>query len=105
MPAATLHIDDLGGYAGPARCYKLDTPKTFSDGVVAHYVTVWIQPGYGWQDPEVSLVPATETGACLTTSVRRRPGSYVLHDDPDTPEYVEGAYWLALTQLGYEMTR
>ncbi|QIS16402.1 hypothetical protein [Nocardia arthritidis] len=43
---------------------------------------------------------ATESGSAATNSMLRGPGSFVLHDEPDTSEYVEGAYRMALGLLG-----
>jgi hypothetical protein len=101
MATATVHIESVGGFAGPARCFKVDPPFMGSD-----YVTIWAQTGFGEHTlPEACVVPATETGACAERSLKRRPGSFVLHDDPDTPERVDGAYWMALLMLGgYEIT-
>ncbi|WP_029932501.1 hypothetical protein [Nocardia otitidiscaviarum] len=100
MATATVHIEQVGGYAGPARCFAIDPPFQGHS-----YVTAWVQPGFGdIQLPEVALVPATETGAAAENSLKRRPGSFVLHEPPDTPERIEGAYWLALLMLGgYEI--
>lgn len=97
MATATVHIEDVGGFPGPARCFKVDPP--YHD---ANYVTVWVQPSFGpHQEPEAGLVPATETGACAELSVKRRAGSFVLHDEPDTQERIDGAYWFALVMAGY----
>ncbi|WP_280317313.1 hypothetical protein [Nocardia wallacei] len=100
MPTATVHIESVDGFAGPARCFRVDPPYQGHD-----YVTVWAQRAFGiHQGPEVALVPATETGAAAGPTLMRRPGSFVLHDDPDTPERIDGAYWLALLMLGgYEV--
>ncbi|MBF6411021.1 hypothetical protein [Nocardia farcinica] len=96
MATATVHIPDVGGFPGPARCFKVDPPYQGHE-----YVTVWAQRAFGdLQGPEAGVVVATETGACAEPSVRRRPGSFTLHDDPDTPERTEGAFWLALQLLG-----
>lgn len=96
MPTATVHIKELGGFAGPARCFALDPPYEGHG-----YATAWVQPGFGnYQRPEVAIVPATETGAAAEISLMRRPGSFVLHDYPETAEQLDGAYWLALLMLG-----
>lgn len=97
MATATVHIEDVGGFPGPARCFKVDPPYQG-----ANFVTVWAQPSFGpHQEPEAGLVPATETGACAELSVKRRAGSFVLHDEPDTQERINGAYWFALVMAGY----
>lgn len=103
MATATVHINQVGGFAGPARCYRLDPPARLN-GHDHEYVTVWIQAALGHQNAEVVTIAATETGASAYPSVRRQGGSMTLHATPDTPEYLEGAYWLALRGLGgYEI--
>ncbi|AHH20872.1 hypothetical protein NONO_c60960 [Nocardia nova SH22a] len=100
MATATVHIDDVQGFPGPARCFKVDPPYHGAD-----FVVVWAQPSFGrHQEPEAGLVPATETGACAERSVKKRGGSYVLHDEPDTQERIDGAHWLALIMAGYTLT-
>ncbi|WP_282778330.1 MULTISPECIES: hypothetical protein [unclassified Nocardia] len=99
MATATLHIADLGGYAGPARCYRLD-PVPVINGAPAPFVTIWVQRGYAHQMPEVNVVPATSSGACATRSVMAAPGSFTLHFEPVTDEQIDGAHWLALQALG-----
>ncbi|MFI9506865.1 hypothetical protein [Nocardia sp. NPDC052566] len=96
---ANLHIDAVGGYVGPARCYRLDPPKQF-EGEAVEYVTIWLQPPFAHQSPEVGVVAATETGAAAARSVQRMPGSFVLQDNPESPDYVDGAYRMALGLLG-----
>lgn len=96
MPTAVVHIAEVGGFAGPARCFAVDPPYEGSQ-----YVTVWVQPSFGeFQLPEVAVIPATETGASSEPSLKRRPGSFILHDNPDTPERINGAFWMALLMLG-----
>lgn len=96
MPTATVHLDDVGGYAGRARCFAISPP--YEDH---NYVTVWVQPGFGnYMRPEAAAVPATETGAPAEMSLMRRPGSFVLHDEVQTDEQFVGACWLALQMLG-----
>lgn len=101
MATATVHIDDVGGFAGRARCYTVDPPFEGHG-----YVTIWVQPGFtGHQRPEAVVVPATESGAPAEMSLMRRPGSYVLHDEASTDDQFAGACWLALLMLGgYEVT-
>ncbi|MGV9540942.1 hypothetical protein ACWDSF_06415 [Nocardia beijingensis] len=96
MPTATVHIDDVGGYAGRARCFKLDPPY---EGHA--YATVCVQPSFGpHQLPEVVVYPAGDSGAAAERSLKRRPGSYVLHEPADTDEKFDGACWLSLLMLG-----
>lgn len=101
VPTATVHLPTVDGYAGPARCFAVDPPY------LGHsYVTVWAQPSFGPSvGPEACLIPAGETGAAATLpdgsrSLKRHPGSYVLHDEPDTPQRLDGAYAFALLMLG-----
>ncbi|WP_280389786.1 hypothetical protein [Nocardia wallacei] len=96
MATAKVHIPEVGGFAGRARCFKITPAFEGHD-----YVTVWVQPGYGaFQRPEAAAVPATESGACAEHSLMRRPGSYVLHAQVETDEQFDGACWLALQMLG-----
>ncbi|KZM68371.1 hypothetical protein [Nocardia terpenica] len=104
MAEAVVHIDELGGYAGPARCYKLSPPVRL-DGTDHEYVTVWVQPRLPHQNAEVAVVAATGTGACATLSLIRQPGSHVLHTDPATGEDVHGCHAKALDLLGYRLTQ
>lgn len=100
MATATVHIDEVGGFPGPARCFAVDPPYQGAD-----FVTVWVQGSFGpHQEPEAGLVPATETGACADRSVKRRAGSFVLHDEPDTQERIDGAHWMAIILAGYTLT-
>lgn len=64
---ATLLMDGLGGYAGPANLYQLDPPLLGHDHVV-----VWTQE---IGTPEAVIVAAYETGAAKV--MNRLPGSYV----------------------------
>lgn len=96
MATATVHIENVGGFAGQARCFAVDPPVHGSS-----YITICLTPSFGEVvKPEVAVFPATETGACAEPSLMRRAGGFVLHDEPDSPERVEGAYWLALQLLG-----
>lgn len=99
MATATLHLADVGGYPGPARCWKLDPPVQI-DAAHYDYATVWVQPGYAWQNAEVGTVIAHESGAVAGSTVHRRAGSFTLQGDADTPEYIDGCHLLALQLLG-----
>lgn len=104
MPKASLHMNIVGGYAGAnhlTRCYKLDTPKKY-DRIDHYYVTVTITVPQKHMDGEVTLHAATETGM-PSGSLKRRAGSFVLHEAPVTPEYVEGCFKMALALAGYEL--
>jgi hypothetical protein len=96
MATATVHIAEVGGFAGRARCFTVSPPYEDHD-----FVTVWVQQGFGGHmRPEAAVVPATETGAPAEMSMMRRPGSYVLHGEVQTDEQMAGACWLALQMLG-----
>lgn len=101
MATATLHLSEVGGWPGPAMCWKLDPPKAFG-GFTAEYVVTCIVQEFPYQNAEVFCVPADESGACVdpSRSVRKRGGSITLHETPDTPDYVAGAHWFALQGLG-----
>lgn len=96
---AVVHIDNPGGFDPGARTYKL-SPAVVLDGVAHDYVTIWIHPALPFQQAELYVVPATESGACALRTLKRAPGSQVLHGNPDSPEYVDGVHWLALQALG-----
>lgn len=96
MPTATVHIAEVGGYAGRARCFAVDPPYNGHE-----YVTVCAQPAFGpHQLPEVTVFPATESGACAETTLKRRPGSFVLHKAVETDAEFDWQCWLALLMLG-----
>jgi hypothetical protein len=112
MATATVHLASVGGFAGIARCFALSEPYVDSGGSF-NYLTLWVQPSFGKVvGPEVVIIPATETGAAAEPSLKRRPGSFVLHDEPITYDQfgtakaavdkIEGAYQWALLQIGYD---
>jgi len=99
MATATVHLNNVGGYFGVARCFRLDPPRVIS-GTECEYVTVAVQPRIGQQSPEVRVYPATDDGTCITPQLHRRTGSFT----PDEPVDIDGCYWLALLMLGgYEL--
>lgn len=102
MPTATLHLDNVRGYAGPTRCYRLSQPHSFGGGTVSQYAIVCIQPPFPHQAATATVFPGTETGACVERSLRQRGGSFTLHDDykPGDPVYQDGVCWMALQMLG-----
>lgn len=102
MATATLHIDDLGGYPGPARVWALDEPLEIPDGTTVRYLTIWVQSPTNFQAGEVCVLWSNEHGAALGGSVIRRGGSTVLREDyAGQPEYIDGAHLLALLANGY----
>lgn len=105
MATATLHIDNLGGWAGYTRTYKLDPPRYFG-GQICEYVSICIIPGSAHCDGEVMVVAATERGVSLDGTVRRRIGSFVLEGNPESPAYIEGCFAWALASIGgYEIVK
>lgn len=102
MATATVHIESVGGFAGTARCFAIDPPYEGHS-----FVTICVTPGYGpVVRPRAEVFPARDSGAGAELSLMARPGSFVLHDEPDTAERIEGAYWWALLMLGgYEIAR
>lgn len=99
MATAILHRDQVGGHAGPARVWRLDPPAQIAGGTHP-YVCIWVVPSAGHQEAEVVTVASSESGAAAGGSVRRGPGSFVLHGDPDSPEYIDGCHFMALQLLG-----
>ncbi|WP_280393365.1 hypothetical protein [Nocardia wallacei] len=96
MPTATVHLAEVDGYAGRARCFAIDPPYQGHG-----YVTVCVEPAFGDVIlPEAKVYPATETGACAERSLKRRPGSVVLHDEATTDDGFTYACWLVLLMLG-----
>lgn len=79
-----IEVSEPGGFAGPAKCFKLDPPLQGNE-----YVTIWTQDAYGASSPEVVVVAAKdETGAAK--NLVRLVGSYV----GETPTH-SGALFLA----------
>jgi hypothetical protein len=104
MNTATMHLDNLSGHPGYTRCYKLSKTAQFGR-ILAQHVVVNIVPPTAYQAAEVMVLPANELGACLTSTLMRQPGSFVLHADYDggLPDKVEGAFAWALGSLGYQV--
>lgn len=101
MPTATLHIDNLVGYAGHTRCYRIDPPRAFGDEIEHEYVAISVSPPTEWTDAEVVLIAATETGASAYPSIRRRIGSFTPDGDPfESPDHLEGCFVWALSSIG-----
>lgn len=91
-----MQVESVGGYAGAARCFRLVPPFNGHS-----YVTICVTPSFGPAvGPEVGVFPAEERGACVLPSMKRHPGSFVLHDEPDSPEKLDGAYAFALLMIG-----
>ncbi len=88
MNTATEVNSNVGGFAGPARCYRLDPPLGEHE-----YVTVWVQDAFGAQGPEAVVVAALDKSGAAK-SMTRLSGSYV----GATPTH-SGALWLS----GYEI--
>lgn len=91
---------DMRHKPGITRCYRLEPPKAFRDGLVAEYAVVSVIEGSDGAQPQVMVTPSDEYGAAVERSVMRRVGSVTLDGNPDTPEYLEGAFWLGLQLLG-----
>ncbi|MEA1795101.1 hypothetical protein [Rhodococcus qingshengii] len=93
MKTATLVVEDIRGYAGPANCYRLSEPL-----FGATHVVVWSQPAFGSQLPEVVVVPAMPSGTAR--NMARLPGSSMLHHEATIED---AAAWALLTAGGYEI--
>lgn len=93
MKTATLILEDVKGYAGPANCYLLSEPL-----IQADHVIVWAQPSFGMQLPEVVVVPSTSSGRAR--NMDRMPGSCMLHHEADLNDAATLALMLA---GGYEI--
>lgn len=101
MPTATVHIAELGGHAGQARCYRIDPPRKFGDDLEHEYVVVSVVAPTDWTDAEVTVLPSTETGASAYPTLRKRVGSFTPDGDPSASEhYLEGCFAWALASLG-----
>ncbi|OXM19343.1 hypothetical protein CBI33_22595 [Rhodococcus erythropolis] len=88
MPTAELIVENVGGFAGEANCYKLSEPLKGHS-----YVTVLLQMAFGPQDREAAIFPAYPSGAAVRMT--RLPGSYV-HPEPSSE-------WALLMAGGYEV--
>lgn len=93
MKTATLILEDVKGYAGPANCYRLSEPLFHVDHVI-----IWAQPSFGMQLPEVVVVPSTSSGRAR--NMDRMPGSCMLHHEADLNDAATLALMLA---GGYEI--
>lgn len=93
MKTATLILEDVKGYAGPANCYRLSEPLFRADHVI-----VWAQPSFGMQLPEVVVVPSTSSGRAR--NMDRMPGSCMLHHKATIED---AAAWALLMAGGYEI--
>ncbi|WP_341513637.1 hypothetical protein AAC389_15600 [Rhodococcus qingshengii] len=93
MKTATLILEDVKGYAGPANCYRLSEPLFQADHVI-----VWAQTSFGMQLPEVVVVPSTSSGRAR--NMDRMPGSCMLHHEADVNDAATLALMLA---GGYEI--
>lgn len=95
MATAVVHVPEVGGFVGPARCFRIDPPRMF-DGREHEFVTVMVQPRFGKQAPEVKVYPADETGSPAQQQLMRRVGSFTV----DEPVDRDGCHYLALQLLG-----
>lgn len=93
MKTATLIVEGIHGFAGPANCYLLSEPL-----FGATHVVVWSQPAFGSQLPEVVVVPAMPSGAAR--NMTRLPGSSMLHHEATIED---AAAWALLMAGGYEV--
>ncbi len=73
MKTAQETTATVGGFAGPARHYKLSEPLCGHDHVI-----VWTQEAFGRQSAEAVVVAANPNGSAST--MNRLPGSFV-HTD------------------------
>lgn len=101
MPTAEVVVEQVDGYVGPARCYRLDPPVVI-EGREYEHVTVVVQPPFAHQAAETKVYPAHKSGAAATLQLTRRVGSHTLRDDyrPGDVAYEDGVRALALILLG-----
>ena len=92
---------NFGTESEPPRHYRIDPPRIF-EGVECDHLMVCIYPPTKWSDGEVSVIPCNADASHVFGSTRRRPGSFVLHEDyrQDDAAYVEGCYAWALSAAG-----
>lgn len=93
MPTATLVGRDNISFAGPANHYQLDPPL---NGL--HFITVFIEPGYGSVAPRVAVVPRRMDGTPMMNAPL--PGSFSLQHEVTIDE---AAWWALQTAGGYEI--
>ena len=100
MATATLVQDQVRGYRGLARLFRLD-PVLVYDGKEYDHALVWIQVPEPHMDARVSVLMATSRGTPAEGSMRERPGTFVAHGNPlNDPASIEGAFVWALAGAG-----
>ena len=105
MPIATLHIAEVGGYAGRTVCWRLDPPVRI-DGRDYEYVSQSITERYDRVPARIRVYPATETAAGALPVLAEVVGSFALRDDylPGDQAYEDGIRAWSLGMLGgYEI--
>lgn len=93
MPTATLIGRDDISFAGPANHYQLDPPLSGF-----HFVTVFVEPGYGPVAPRVAVVPRRMDETPMMNAPL--PGSYSLQHEVTIDE---AAWWALQTAGGYDI--
>lgn len=101
---ARLHIDDVPGYGGYARCYQV-SPVIFDGGLGYGYVTIVVHPKRDHADADVFVFYADGRGRPAETSMKRRGGSFTpLHCPHESGQhYIDGCFVWALAANGYEI--
>ncbi|MBF6368439.1 hypothetical protein IU469_22335 [Nocardia puris] len=96
MPhTAQVHLENVPGFFGEARCFRLDPPRPLA-GAEREFVTVVVAPAVGQHAPSVRVYPAREDGGCAARQLAAQVGSFT----PEEPVDLQGCYALALMMLG-----
>lgn len=100
---ARLHISDVTGLGGHARCFEL-TPPLIKDALGYKYLTIVVRRGTDHNDAEVVTLFANNRGVPVDRSIRRRSGSHVPHGDPfETTGTLNDCFVNALAHMDYEI--
>ncbi|WP_280371193.1 hypothetical protein [Nocardia wallacei] len=100
MATATLVLDNVSGYPGLARVYRVSPPLLY-DGAERDHVLVWVREPRMHRAARVSVMMSTQTGAPIEGSMLERPGSFTAHGNPfGRLDHREGCFAWALLGAG-----
>ncbi|WP_040829022.1 hypothetical protein [Nocardia jiangxiensis] len=98
---ARLHLENVLGYGGYARCYEV-TPPIFDNGFAFGFLTIVVHPEREHANAEVLVFHANRLGQPAETSLRRRAGSFTPLGDPHAAQHhMDGCFTWALAACGY----
>lgn len=103
MGKAYLHMRDIHGVGGNARCYRVEPPVELG-GREYDYVLIKVQQPWHHVEAKVHVFPANEHGRQDQRTSKEYAGSHVAKGNPfSDPAHMEGCYWFALLVLDREL--